>query len=59
LSAPLDAAVIRLNGRELKLEADDSVPELHAVGAAAGHVRIAPITIEFLAVPGADNPACR
>lgn len=60
LSAPeLESPQALLNGRELGLGASDALPELRGERVAAGRVTLAPATITYLAVPAADNPACR
>jgi hypothetical protein len=49
---------IRLNGHELKLGAQDELPPLDAEPASAGQLDLAPVSITFLAIPDAANPAC-
>ena len=49
----------KLNGEELKLTADGDLPRIEGVMTAAGEVTLAPASINFLAIPGANNPACR
>ncbi|MBN7812775.1 hypothetical protein J0A68_17605 [Algoriphagus sp. H41] len=43
---------VKLNGKELKLNADDSLPELQGVSKAKGVLEIPPLSIVFLAVEG-------
>ena len=60
LTAPgLDATTVQLNGRELKLQSDDALPDLQSVRVPAGPVTFAPATITFLAVRDAGNGSCR
>ena len=55
----LEATRVRLNGRELKLGADDELPALSGQRIAAGQVDLAPESITFLAIEDADNISCR
>jgi hypothetical protein len=55
----LDETRAMLNGRELTVAAGDRLPALTPVRAAAGRVELAPMSISFLVVPGAGNPACK
>ncbi len=55
----LEGRSVALNGRELRLDAHDGLPELNGVMAAAGAVTLSPATITFLAVSDAQNPSCR
>ena len=48
-----------LNGTELRLGADDSLPRLDGAPIPAGALTLSPATITFVAVPGAENPSCR
>jgi len=50
---------VLLNGSELKLGENDSLPMLNGVDATAGKVSFAPASITFLAVPTADNSSCK
>lgn len=60
LDAPtLQAAVVRLNGNLLALEADDELPHTDGAPADAGVVKFAPATITFLTIPTAGNKACQ
>jgi heparanase len=60
LSAPdLLQSSVELNGRELKLGADDSLPQLTGTPTQAGNLTFAPASITFLALPKANNAACR
>jgi hypothetical protein len=58
-SAELLSRRADLNGKELKLGADDTLPHLAGRPIAAGPLTLAPATITFLAVPVADNGSCR
>ena len=60
LTAPeLQSEEVALNGEVLGLTADDSLPALNGVPAPAGNSQIAPASVNFFAVPGANNHACR
>jgi len=60
LSAPsLDAAIVQLNGSELKLGEDDALPSLTGISTAPGYLTFPPATITFLAMPKANNASCR
>ena len=50
---------VRLNGAPLELGPNDDLPHLAGTPTAAGALTFAPATITFLAVPTADNGACR
>jgi len=58
-SATLQTAEVRLNGKVLKLRADDQLPALSPQRQQAGRSPLAPRTITFLAVPDAGNSKCR
>jgi heparanase len=55
---PLQSGIVRLNGRELRLQADDNLPSLEGTQDPAGRIELAPASITFLAVPNAANPVC-
>lgn len=60
LTAPdLQSRIVLLNGAALELGPDDSVPETEPVRQQAGDVMLAPTSSTFIALPDADNPACR
>ncbi|MGO4573357.1 hypothetical protein [Microvirga sp. 2TAF3] len=60
LMAPqLESSSIRLNGQELRLRAQDELPDLQGSRVQAGRVELAPASITFLALPEAGNPGCR
>jgi hypothetical protein len=50
---------VQLNGVDLKLGADDSLPELKGSAARSGEIQFAPASITFLAVSEANNASCR
>jgi hypothetical protein len=50
---------IQLNGVDLKLGDDDSLPELKGSAARSGELQFAPASITFLAISKANNPSCR
>lgn len=56
---PVQNKHVQLNGKELALGADDSLPKLSGVPVAAGNVTFGPATITFLALKGAGNSACK
>ena len=58
-AADLLSSQVELNGRELKLDAADHLPNMMSVAAHAGQVTFAPASITFLAFPKAENPSCR
>jgi hypothetical protein len=51
----LQSKRVQLNGKELKLEANDELPDLAGARADAGDMRCAPATITFLALPDAGK----
>ena len=53
-----DSSVL-MNGRDLKLGADDALPALDGEATAPGGLDLAPASITFLAIAEAGNPACR
>jgi heparanase len=57
--AELQSRRVQLNGSELKLGDNDALPNLAGSATSAGELAFAPTTITFLALPGADNNACR
>jgi hypothetical protein len=54
-----ESQTVQLNGRELKLARGYDVPTLAPVATRAGSISVAPETITFLALPTANNAACR
>ena len=60
LTAPeLLSRRVQLNGAELKLRADDALPEFKGEDAKAGKISMAPVSITFLAFPKAGNASCQ
>jgi heparanase 1 len=53
------ATTIELNGAELKLGPDDSLPLMTGTPTRPGSLTFAPASITFLAIPKASNAACR
>ena len=59
LTAPsIEAARVDLNGKELKLGAGDSIPQLKGVAERSGDIKLPPASITFLAVRDARNANC-
>jgi len=50
---------VQLNGIDLKLGADDALPELKGNATQSGKVTFAPASITFLAIPRAHNASCQ
>jgi hypothetical protein len=55
----LQAKVVQLNRRELRLGVSDDLPDLRPDASTAGASLFAPATISFVALPRAKNPGCR
>jgi hypothetical protein len=55
----LEDSRVELNGKELKLSGDDSLPPLAGVPTGSGQTSLPPASITFLAVPAAGNASCR
>jgi len=55
----LSSMHVQLNGKQLDLGADDVLPPLHGVNIPSGRTMFTPTSITFLAIPGANNAACR
>lgn len=53
-----DATRVRLNGQELTLASDDSLPNLNGIRMEAGTLVLAPATVTFFSIPDAANPEC-
>jgi len=49
---------VQLNGADLKLGADDALPELQGAPTPSGKITFAPASITFLALPEAHNAGC-
>ena len=50
---------VELNGVELKLGQDDTLPQIRGKATKAGTVTFAPVSITFLGIPQAGNASCR
>ncbi|GGC17229.1 hypothetical protein GCM10011494_40120 [Novosphingobium endophyticum] len=60
LTAPEQLSrTVLLNGTPLELGMGDTVPQTLPVRQPSGEVPLAPTSINFIALPQADNPACR
>ncbi|GGA70786.1 hypothetical protein GCM10011507_22930 [Edaphobacter acidisoli] len=59
LSGELMSDKVSLNGKELNVTASGDLPEIRGKAQKAGRVELAPATITFLAIKGANNAACR
>jgi heparanase 1 len=55
----LTASSVELNGKVLRVGADDVLPKLEGKATAAGPLTLDPESITFLAMRGAENAACR
>ncbi len=49
---------VQMNGSELRLGGHDELPVLESTPEKSGRVSFAPVSITFLAIPDAHNPAC-
>jgi hypothetical protein len=58
-ASDLQSKTVQLNGNELKLGADDVLPTLTGVPTTAGDLTFEPLSITFLAIPGAKNGSCQ
>jgi hypothetical protein len=58
-SANLRERRVQLNGTDPALASTDDLPPLNGVPASSGELTLAPATITFVALPEADNAACR
>jgi hypothetical protein len=50
---------VQLNGAELKLDANDTLPKIKGQKMPAGAIALAPASITFLAFPSASNASCQ
>jgi len=57
-AADLADTRVRLNGRELALDAGDELPPLAGEAVAAGRLDLPPASITFVAIADSGNPAC-
>lgn len=55
----LEDTTVQLNGSELKLGADDAIPQLVGTPVISGQITLAPASITFLSLPNANNSGCR
>jgi len=55
----LESDVVRVNGRIAKLRPDDGLPVLQSRVMRRGTLSLEPASITFLALPDANNRACR
>jgi heparanase 1 len=55
----LEDTHVDLNGSELKLGSNDSIPSMTGVPTDSGRITLPPASITFLAVPEAGNASCR
>ena len=59
LSSPdLFSKVALLNGKELRVASDGTLPSIEAQASKAGIASFAPLTVTFFAMPSAGNPQC-
>ncbi|MGB7354080.1 MAG: hypothetical protein WBD06_10280 [Acidobacteriaceae bacterium] len=58
-ASDLTSTTIQLNGTPLSANPDGSLPTLQAEHVKAGDLTVAPLSVTFLAIPQAHNPACR
>ena len=54
----LEGRSVKLNGRTLALTGAEQLPALSGAPTRRGALTLAPVSIDFLAVPQAGNPAC-
>lgn len=60
LTAPeLQSRTVLLNGQPLALGADDSLPDILPVHQRGPRISLEPTSVNFIALPQADNAACR
>jgi heparanase len=58
-SDALTSNAVSLNGAVLRANEDGSLPGLNNQHVEAGTIELAPVSIVFMAVPSAKNPACK
>jgi heparanase 1 len=58
-SAELTGKTVALNGTPLQLAASDALPNIKGQATATGPITISPVSITFVAIPDAQNQACR
>jgi hypothetical protein len=54
----LEDTHVDLNGSELKLDSNDSIPSMTGVPTNHGPITLPPASVTFLAVPDAGNASC-
>jgi hypothetical protein len=60
LTAPdLMGPAVQLSGIELKANQDGTLPAIDGRPQSAGNIQLAPASITFFAIPGANNSACK
>ena len=60
LTAPdLQGKAVQLNGKTLALGVDDALPAIVPTRVSGSRITLAPTSINFIAMPRANNPACR
>lgn len=55
----LTSASVQLNGKQLHVSSDGSLPAIAGERVPAGKVELAPASATFLTIPSAGNPGCR
>jgi heparanase len=58
-SPDLRSRTVRLNGRVLALDPRDRLPAMTPLRAASGTVTLPALSVSYIALPQARNPACR
>ena len=58
-ASPLQSKRVQLNGYDLVLRTDDSLPNLVGIPVASGNIMVEPATITFLTLKDAGNTACK
>jgi heparanase len=58
-SDALTSTAVSLNGTALHTGSDGSLPELKSQHVGAGTLQLDPVSVTFLAIPSAKNPACK
>jgi hypothetical protein len=58
-SDALTSTAVSLNGTALHTGSDGSLPELKSQHVGAGTLQLDPVSATFLAIPSANNPACK
>lgn len=58
-SDALTSTAVSLNGAALHIGSDGSLPALKSQHVGAGTLELDPVSVTFLAIPSANNPACK